>query len=235
MIETAYILLGLAPAVIWLFYYSKQDLHPEPKKEIFKTFVKGALAAAVAGGIETVLIKKFNIVSHRTFFFSTLSFVLIATIEEVLKYISALVGMNSMSQIDEPIDLPEYMIAAAMGFASLENIILFFVKELTFLDTFFVSGFRFIGATLLHALASGILGFFIAQSFIDKKRQRTNRSRVSLLMGFVLSILLHTLYNFSIIRMEGHIVFPFLVISGGALILSILLQRLKKIKGICYE
>lgn len=232
-----YIVLGLAPAFLWLVYYLKQDIHPEPKKEIAKTFIKGALAATLAGGIETILIKRYHILPVRGMGHSILVFGLIASVEEISKYLGMAIGAKHNPEIDEPIDVSEYMIASAMGFASLENIILFFVKDMAFLDTFFVSGFRFVGATLLHALASGIFGYFIANSFIYKKTKRGTKANISFVIGLMASIILHTLYNFSIIKTEGRweLLLPFIVISGGAVTLSYLLHRLKKLRSICYD
>src|SRR5687767_3787514 len=39
-----YIFFGVLPSLIWLFYYLKKDLHPEPKKTILIVFLLGALS-----------------------------------------------------------------------------------------------------------------------------------------------------------------------------------------------
>jgi len=88
-----------------------------------------------------------------------------------------------------------YMIIAALGFAAFENILLLFglMETYSASDIFLVNTIRFVQAVLLHALASGILGYFIALSFYKKKR----RGFLTIL-GLLLATLLHGLFNFYI-------------------------------------
>ena len=224
--QLSYVVLGLLPSLVWLIFYLKQDIHPEPKREILYTFIKGGAAALIAGGLETILIKNISILS--TVYSTIVIFISVAFLEEILKYGAASKSIAG-PETDEPIDVFEYMITAAMGFAAAENIILFFTKNLTFLDTFFVSSFRFIGATLLHALCSGIFGFFLTWTLSKKIKSRKLGPFIIFILGLATSTLLHALYNFSIIKTEGHweLLMPFIVISSSALLLSILLRKLK--------
>src|SRR3989344_4852454 len=89
-----------------------------------------------------------------------------AGIEEFLKYGAAFVvafhaiRINKNKYIDEPVDPLIYMITAALGFAALENT-LFLINPLLggdALSGILTGNLRFIGASLLHVLASGVVG-----------------------------------------------------------------------------
>ena len=50
---------------------------------------------------------------------------------------------------------------------------------------------RFIGANFLHALASGIFGFYIAVSFY-----RTNKRHFLFWGGFLIAVVIHGIFDF---------------------------------------
>jgi len=230
MLPLIYITLGLAPSFIWLLFYLKKDIHPEPKRKILEIFCLGAVAAIVAALIETLLIQRFSFSQAKTNWSIFLLFLGVAVIEEVLKYAPIRMRFLKDVEFDEPIDALEYMITSAMGFAALENIFLFFSEQLKFLEVFLFSGLRFFGATLLHALCSGILGYFIALSFYNKKN-----SKLYTIVGFNIAVMLHTLYNFSIMSMNSFSrgAFTTLLLLFSFLLLLYFFKRIKKIKSVC--
>ncbi len=235
MIRIIYVALGIAPSLIWLIFYLNKDIYPEPKKAIFEIYLEGALAAVLAGLLETVLFKYWNGYQSTIAFSSAFLFVAVAFIEEFAKYLPVRLRRWSNMELDEPFDVAAYMITSAMGFAALENVLLFFTKRLRFMETFLVSSFRFVGATFLHALCSGLLGFFIALSFRYRKNGKDIKSRSMIIFGFAAATLLHALYNFSIIKVANQlkVVFPLLLIGTSALILSVSLKHLQKLKSVC--
>lgn len=236
MKEVFYVLAGLAPSLAWLLFYLKKDLHPEPKRKILTVFLAGALGAGLGGGLETLFFKRTSL-SYRGLGEAGLTFFTVALIEEVAKYLPFKIQVLGHEILDEPIDVPEYLIASALGFAAAENIFLFFTKQLKFLETFFVSSFRFIGATLLHAVCSGLLGYFLALSFFHEKKGRGSKARLLKAAGFGGALLLHTLYNFSIIKASKvlKIALPLILLGGTGLLLSSGLARLGKLKGVCRD
>ncbi|MDP2705715.1 MAG: hypothetical protein Q8O49_00725, partial [bacterium] len=72
-------IIGLLPGFIWLFFFLREDRHPEPKKILVLVFIAGAIST-----IPTLLLQFF---SQRLFFFlptgSLLLFFILAIIEEV--------------------------------------------------------------------------------------------------------------------------------------------------------
>ncbi len=232
-----YIFFGLAPSIVWLLFYLRKDVHPEPNSEVIKIFFYGMLAPLPAVFLEKGILETTSNPPFSNFFPPFLItvfniFIGIALIEEVLKYLVVRGKVLKSSEFDEPTDAILYMIIAALGFAALENILILFRFGPVFLlkEAFSISIFRFLGATFLHALCSGTVGALLALSFFETK------SRPKFIaMGLGFACLLHGLYNFSIMEMEGSLRFliPIIILITLSLFVSLSFKRLKKMKSTC--
>jgi len=233
-----YILLGVTPSLIWLSFYLKKDVHPEPKEIVLRIFFLGMVAAIFAAFVESLIGAGFSKLNSSKILIQILYFFGgVAFLEEYLKYLAVerkvIVVKNGVlreAEFDEPIDVMLYMIIAGLGFAALENILLFFSKNLPLFETLLISALRFVGATFLHALCSGSLGLFMALSFFERKKRKT-----LLFTGFTIATLLHGLYNFSIMKIEGNLKFalPALILVSLAIFVSLGFKKLKKTASIC--
>ena len=228
-----YILFGVVPSIIWLLFYLRKDTHPESNQMILKIFFYGMLAALPAILLEMGVlaeIKELSIPKNIALFLNI--FIAVALAEEFMKYLVVKGKVLHDPEFDEPVDVMLYMIICALGFAALENILILFSLGPVFLfgETLSITVFRFLGATFLHALSSGTLGYFLALSFLKTK----NRGKF-LILGLGISSLLHGLYNFSIIKIEGVFSFlvPILILIGLASFLTFGFKKLKKLKSIC--
>ena len=198
------IILGLLPSFAWLIFYLEEDPHPEPKPLIFETFLAGAGITLIVLGIQYFfngLVQPYGIAQYSFF-----SFLGLSAIEELFKFLAARsVISQHLNDFDEPVDAMIYIIVAALGFAAVENVAAAFkAREIVF-ET---ATLRFIGATLLHTLGSGLLGYYWARSIIENRR-------ALLLTGFTLATILHTIFNYLIIRFEP-VVIPttFLIVAA---------------------
>ena len=150
-----------------------------------------------------------------------------AFVEESLKFVVAWAVALRTRVYDEPIDAPEYLITAALGFAALENV-LFILNPL--LDGHGLTGIatgnmRFIGASLLHVVCSAILGYCIGREF---KKERLARNLWALL-GLGLAVSLHAVFNLFIIYDNGSQTFLVFGCVWAAVIgVLLLLEKLKK-------
>ena len=228
-----YICLGILPSIIWLLFYLRKDAHPESNSQVIKIFFYGMLAAIPAIFLEKGIFEEFGRLNLSPFLILILNtFIGVALIEEVLKYLVVRGKTLRNAEFDEPTDALLYMIIAALGFAALENILILFSlgPGILLQEAFSISVFRFLGATFLHALCSGTVGYFLALSFFETK------NRVKLLsIGLGTSILLHGLYNFSIMEVEGGLRFliPIIILITLSLFVSLGFKRLKKMKSVC--
>lgn len=185
--------LAIIPSLAWLFYYLGKDDHPEPKSVIIKLFLAGFLLPPFVGIVEKAIQEWIVFFGASSL---TLSFLVgAALLEEVAKYLVALVIFYHNKEFDEPIDAMIYLIVVALGFAASENIIITLATALedpasSLLALLFL---RFVGATFLHTLASGAIGYFIARGYFLKER-------FSLLKGLGLATFIHTFFNFFILK-----------------------------------
>lgn len=228
------LIFAFLPSVIWLLFYLKKDAHPESNWMILKIFFYGMLAALPAALIELGASNQLEsfalapVLTSLLFYFGIVAFT-----EEGLKYLVVRDKVFSNPEFDEPVDLMLYMIIAGLGFAASENILIFLSPEVLSLSiekTLILTGFRFIGATFLHALCSGILGYFLALSFFETKHQ------IKLFItGLGLVILLHGLYDFSIMVVEGSMEFalPIIILISLAMYVFFGFKKLKKLKSVC--
>lgn len=228
-----FIIFGLVPSLAWLAFYLRKDSHPEPNSMILKVFFWGMVATIPALALELGL--RFFVLQlpvSEELRFILYIFIGIALVEEMLKFLVVKWQVFSNSAMDEPPDLMLYMIISALGFAALENIIVLLglgnlapvsnIAALAF--------FRFLGATFLHALSSGLFGYFIALGQFAKK----NRALVFFL-GLAIATLLHGFFNFTIMRAEGlnRFFIPLVLFIITALFISFALNKLKQIKSLC--
>ena len=124
-------------------------------------------------------------------------------IEELFKYIVVWKKVIQTKFYDEPVDAVEYLIASALGFAVVENILIAFSYQKEFKDFLTVLAFRFLGATLIHAVSSATVGYFLARgSFLKSGRKRLRFRPLMIVPGLLLATVLHGLYNWFIIESQ---------------------------------
>lgn len=204
--------------LFWLWFWLHEDRKkPEPLILIVITFLAGMMVVPLALPLQKLAIDLYT--------GANVMFVWVI-IEEVLKYVAALLVIFWNKAVDEPIDYIIYMITIALGFAALENA-LFMLNPLAAGDyiTVAVTGsFRFLGATLLHVLASATIGVFIAFAFY----RSLTRKLLYGTFGLFIAILLHALFNFFIMDASGGgILVIFLFVWMGIVVLFLLFEKIK--------
>ncbi|TSC82064.1 MAG: hypothetical protein G01um101420_594 [Parcubacteria group bacterium Gr01-1014_20] len=216
--ELVAIFLGILPGFAWLFFYLREDLHPEPKNLIALTFIFGVTSAIFALGIQVVLSHAFEGFGIKKY--SLIAILFLALVEELAKFGGAFFAVHKNEAFDEPVDAMIYMVVASLGFATLENVgalggfVSGYSGSAAVSEIISVSSMRFVGATLLHTLSSGIVGYYWAKSIRDFG------SRGNLILGIILATMLHTLFNYLIITSESLSYSILLVIIVGFIILN---------------
>ena len=100
------------------------------------------------------------------------------------------------------------------------------VKGGGFIESLDLGVLRFVGASLLHVVSSGALGFFLAIGFYKRGSVR----KVDGFIGLLAAILLHTLFNLFILKGEGNSLYTFSVFAFVWLAVILLLVGFEKIK-----
>ena len=222
MITFLYAFLGgLLPALVWLFFWLKEDKkNPEPRLMIFLAFIGGMVAVFLALPAEEYVFKLYGLTEY--------TILLWAFIEEFLKYFLAYVLVLRSTNNNEPVDPVIYMITAALGFAALENT-LFLIDPIMLGHTaqsLITGNLRFIGATLLHILASGTLGTLLGFAFYRARWIK----QTATIFGLIIATALHTLFNLFIMNSDGSSVFlVFVSVWSGIIFLILLFERVKRV------
>lgn len=232
-----YIFFGTTASVTWLLQFLRKDKLAEPTRMILKIFFWGMVITIPVFAVEFGLAHVINAITLPSLLTSLLYwFLAIAFVEELFKYLLVKGKVLKNLAFDEPVDAMIYMIVGALGFAALENILyllppaekIFSLNEL-FTRTIIISFFRFVGATFLHALCSGLVGYFLALSLFKNRRSGLT------ILGLSIAVLLHGLYNFSIMEIGTPLKFiiPVVILLGLALFITLAFRKLKKMKSIC--
>jgi RsiW-degrading membrane proteinase PrsW (M82 family) len=216
------LLAGLLPSLIWLTFWLREDYkNPEPKRLIAKTFLLGMIAVVIV----LVCQKWIDSLFPGT---TLLAIILWVILEETGKFIAAFFGGLSSNEDNEPIDPIIYTITAALGFAALENT-LFISGSLAGADistSLLTGNLRFIGATLLHVVSSGIIGVSLSFLFYQSKIKRIVITTIAL----VLAIIFHTSFNLAILYWDtSGIILAFGLVWFGVILLLVAFEKAKTV------
>ncbi|PIQ74782.1 MAG: hypothetical protein COY11_05155 [Candidatus Portnoybacteria bacterium CG_4_10_14_0_2_um_filter_44_20] len=245
-----YIALGFLPSLIWLLFYLKKDPHPEPQHRIVKIFLWGMLIAPMAAVAELFLLwltkpmgpqSMLSALTNGSSFLNQytdgwralIGLVFFAPlVEEYLKYRIVKEEVSKDPDFDEPPDAMIYLITGGLGFAAAENLLVVLQFPLLPLGAAINTiSLRFVGATFLHALASGIVGYFWAKSLLETQK----RTRL-IAKGLVLAIVFHGSYNY-IVNLKDSFPFTTLLIIpllvAMALFVSFGFRYLKNKLSVC--
>jgi RsiW-degrading membrane proteinase PrsW (M82 family) len=203
-------ILAIVPALFLVWYYYRQDKQkPEPKGLITKIFLLGIVVTfpviiveLIVGYFERVF------VGIPLFLVLFRAFVVAAFCEEVFKLLVVKKYAYNKIEFDEMMDGVVYTIMASLGFACMENIL-------------YVTGggigvaiLRAFTAVPMHAVASGMMGFYIGQA---KFASDKHKERSFLYKGLWIAILIHGFYDFFLFvtpvlgNIWGFAIFPLLI------------------------
>ncbi len=214
-------LAGILPSLIWLWFWIREDIHPEPRWLIIITFLGGFLAV-IASIFAERYVAGFNLET-------SLQYTLWAGVEEVFKFLAiAVIALNSDFN-DEPIDAMIYCVVGALGFAALENAFFLFQPIMggAIAESIITGNMRFIGATLVHLVSSASVGFALGYVFYKGYFAKI----IATIIGLVTAITLHSAFNLSIINgTTSDTLKAFGWVWGATVILIVLFEEIKVVK-----
>ncbi len=211
---------GLIPAFLWLWFWLKEDdKSPEPRGLLLLTFIIGMISVFVVLPIE----KLFGTITDNP----KLLTIIWSAIEEIVKFVAIYFIALKSRDADEPIDFAIYMMTGALGFAALENA-LFLIDPVTLGNatvSLLTGNFRFLGAMLLHTVASGIIGIALGLAFYQSRLIK----KTFLVIGLFGAITLHSVFNFLIINSDKGLFSVFSLLWGVTIIILLLFEQLRRI------
>lgn len=227
-------LLGFLPILIWLGFWLLQDQkRPEPRRLIVGAFFFGMLAVPLSILVQgagsdflNIDISALSSLAPLTLF---LVFLFWAGIEEVFKILLVCAITFRKTAVDEPLDIPIYLITAALGFAALENT-LFLISPLSsgdLVQSFLSGNMRFVGATLIHTLATAVVGGALALSFYKPWVVKIQYGIIALGVATII----HALFNFAILSIkQDFILTVFSAVWVGIVFFLVWLEYIKRLE-----
>ena len=101
-----------------------------------------------------------------------------------------------------------------------------FISNSYLADTIITGNLRFVGASLLHIIASATIGIFIAFSFYKKPKKRNHYTFI----GLIVAIALHTIFNLFIMDENGsNTLVVFSVLWLGVVGLMLFFEKIKSL------
>lgn len=183
------LLIALAPGIFLIWYFNHRDRYePEPKKMIIKIFLFGALMVIPAALLETLIVSIINNVAEGLSNIIIVSFLVVAPIEESLKYLTVRKWIYDSLEFDEVMDGIVYTVSASLGFATLENV--FYVLTMGHA----VGVARAFLTVPGHALFGALMGYYLGQAKFNPEKESQ-----LILKGLCYAILCHGLYDFLVL------------------------------------
>nr|BAL53364.1 hypothetical conserved protein [uncultured Acetothermia bacterium]BAL59637.1 hypothetical conserved protein [Candidatus Acetothermum autotrophicum] len=194
------VVLAFGPGIFWLWYvYHKDRWEPEPRALVLRTFLWGMACALPAALLEI------------PFAWSGVFLIVIAApaIEEYAKYFVVSRTVYRQLEFNEPMDGIVYAAAAALGFASIENLLyLLAAQSQDILTPVFIG--RALFSVPGHVLFSTIWGAALGRA---KFVSDLARQRALMHSGLLTAMAAHGLFNllamFELFGALGLLVFLF--------------------------
>lgn len=208
------ILVAVAPCAFWLWIIYKGDKYkPEPKRLIVRIFFLGAIVAIPVALIEALLYPGSIEGNLSIPTAAYVAFVVAGFTEETGKFLVVRLGVYNSPHFEEPSDGLVYSAAAALGFASLENI----VYVLGFgLEVIVIRG---LFSNLAHVVFSALWGYPLALTKLGKLKPK-----YLTWFGLLAAIVAHGIFDFLLFTNTAFtwLVIPFFL---GMVVLFIFMMR----------
>lgn len=190
--------LAVLPSLVLLWYFYRWDrARSEPRKLLLMTFFIGFIAVIPAALIEG-LVDPFGAPYPLLIRLLFRAFIVAGLVEEGIKLFVIQRFIMNRPAFDEIMDGIIYTITASMGFAFFENLFYSFGSPVTLI-------IRGLTAVPLHAVASGIMGYYIGLSKFGKPEAWKK--------GLLYAVLIHGFYDFFLFTggLLSYFVFPLLI------------------------
>lgn len=199
--------LALIPGLLWLrYFYRKDPRAPEPLQWVALTFAIGALSVLPASWLESLLQNFWaQLAPSPYWFFLLLNFFLnVGPVEECFKFGVVFYLIYQRARFDEPMDGMIYASAAAIGFATAENVIYMFTFGWQVLI------FRGFLTTLAHIVFASLWGMALGQAPYEPPEQ----AKYLVTRGLLIAIFIHALYDFLLMaNLPGSLLFLLILMT----------------------
>ncbi len=186
--------LAILPSILLGFYiYHKDKVEKEPTSLLTKTFISGALSGVIVIAISYF----YHIFQYqydtplKTLYYS---FVLVAFIEELAKFLMFYLVCYKRREFNYQYDGVVYSCFLALGFATLENILYVFA-----LQDFFTVVYRGILTVPAHVFFAIFMGYYFGIARHYRRYHSPRKERKFLLYSLFGPVLLHGFFDYALL------------------------------------
>ena len=186
------LLIAIIPSLIIAFAIYKTDKkEKEPIKELIKAFLLGIVAIIITLAISCFIgLGEINLDTSSLFDIMFYSFIEIALVEELSKWVCGYLFLRKNPNYDYMFDGIVYSVFVALGFATVENI-------LYTLSGGIITGLiRAVSTVPAHAFFGVSIGYCYSLAKREKIKGNNGKYRKYLLLSILVPVLLHGFYDF---------------------------------------
>jgi RsiW-degrading membrane proteinase PrsW (M82 family) len=190
------LVIAIAPAVaLFLFFYLRDKYRREPVGVMLVTFGLGAVALIPAAMTSLSLQKLTGWRSSTPSLLHAFlgAMIIVGLVEEGAKFLVVRFYAYHRPEFDEPYDGILYSVMAALGFATLENIIYVFSNGAG------TGVMRALLAMPSHAFDGVLMGYFLGEAKFARDDRTGNWLSA---LGFGLAVVAHGLYDFIVFALD---------------------------------
>lgn len=217
------LVLAFAPGIFWLWLIYRADKYrPEPRFLVVRTFLWGMAVAVPIAIIESILypspgsLQDTSQLSIGTAAY--VAFIVAGLTEELGKFVVIKQTMFKSRFFDEPMDGIVYPAAAALGFASLENVAYLLG---TGWETILLRGAF---SVVAHVLFSAVWGYPLATSKV-----RHGRIRWFVWLWLIAAMAAHGVFDFLLFTQSWYSLLVIPLFIGGVVIFVMVIRHANRI------
>ncbi len=209
----------LPAAALMVYVYKKDKVEPEPVKLVLRVFLLGAASGIVAGTVESVLFGVFESTIPSGMLLLVIEyFIGVAAVEEACKFF-CLNTVKKNPAFNYLFDAVVYSVAAALGFAALENVFYVFDGGLE------TAVMRAIFSVPGHAADGVVMGVFFGIARQRELQGRRSAARVNYWLAFLLPVIEHGFYDMALSLESDELALLAMAFDLAFIIVAFLLVR----------
>lgn len=221
------LLLAVLPVLLILYFVYKKDKTKEPMWLLLSFFSKGILSCFLVltvSGLLSAFLPFMNKDTSDMLFVEVLvySFLCVALVEEVCKWLMVYNGGYNHKEFDEAYDILVYSIFVSLGFAFFENI-LYVINS----QSLYIAILRAVSAIPGHACDAVFMGYYLSLAKQAKILNKPGKEKEFLKMSIIIPAVLHGIYDFCL--MSGYVIFVIVFLIFVIWLYIISINKLNKV------
>ena len=225
----AMIFLSIIPIILILVFVYQKDKKKEPLPLLLVLFCLGILSCFLVLKVSDLVKPIFPFMDMLTkdmdlFNLVLYSFVGVALIEEICKWLMIfLVGYHN-KEFDEVYDMIVYAVFVALGFAFYENIAYVF-----YLGNVKTAALRAVSAVPGHACYAISMGYYLSMAKQFHFKKRKDLERTNIVLSILIPTVLHGIYDFCL--MLGYKIFIYIFVLFVIYLFFITYNKLQEVSS----